>query len=118
MIVGHPDQPVQDIVLDNIHLTTGGGWASAPNLKKLPNLDPDRLAGWWPEYDRYQTTVPCHGIYAEYVAGLSITNSVLGTAEPDTRPAIACHQVTHTRFHNVASSTGLAATIYMDGQAR
>jgi hypothetical protein len=116
VFVGHPDHPVQDIVLDNIHLQTGGGWTSAPNLEKLPDLTPDRLAGWWPEYERFKTTVPCHGIYAEHIAGLAITNSMLGTAAPDNRPAIACHQVTHARFNNMASSAGKSATIYMDGK--
>ena len=116
LFVGHPDCPVQDIVLDNIHLQTGGGWTAAPDPDKLPDLDPDRLAGWWPEYACFQRTVPCHGIYAEHIAGLTITNSVLGTAAADSRPAIACHQVTHARFHNVASSAGKSATIYMDGK--
>jgi hypothetical protein len=117
IFVGHQDHPLQDIVLDNIHLQTGGGWTSAPNLEKLPNLDPDRLAGWWPEYERFQTTVTCYGIYAEHIAGLAITNSVLETAAPDNRPAIACHQVMYGRFHNVVSSAGIPSTIYMDGKS-
>ena len=79
----------------------------------LPDLDPDRLAGWWPEYERFGTTVPCHGIYAERIAGLTVSNSVLETAAPDNRPAIACHQVARARFHNVASSAGRPATIYI-----
>ena len=75
----------------------------------------DRLAGWWPEYDLFEITVPCHGIYAEHITGLTISNSVLETAMPDNRPAIACHEVTRLRIHNVTSAVGEAATIYMDG---
>jgi hypothetical protein len=116
VFVGHPDRPVQDIALDHIRLMTGGGWTSVPNLKKLPDLDPDRLAGWWPEYERFKTTVPCHGIYAEHIAGLAVSHSVFETAAPDCRPAIACHQVTHSRFHDVTSSGGKSAMIYMDGK--
>ncbi len=116
IFVGHPDHAVQDIVLDHIRLQTGGGWTWAANPEKLPDLDPDRLAGWWPEYECFKTTVPCHGIYAEHIAGLTVTNSVLETAAPDNRPAIACHHVTHAHFHNVTSLGGISATIHMNGQ--
>ncbi len=93
IMVGSPIQPIEGIRLRNIRFLTGGGCEISPRSDRFPQLTPEALKGWWPEYYVFGMTVPAHGIYAEHVQDLSIEDCQIDTAAPDCRPALVCHDV-------------------------
>jgi len=94
IIVGLPGHPIENIVLDNIRFRSGGGGTLADaQPKQLPDLTPERIEQWWPEYYRFKRTVPSFGVYAGHVRGLTIRNSIFDVAKEDARPAIVCDDV-------------------------
>jgi hypothetical protein len=93
IMVGQPGHPIEDVVFNDIHMVTGGGGTIRDAELRLPDLVPELLGGWWPEYHSFGATVPAHGIYADHIDGLSITNCTFATAEEDSRPAVVCHDV-------------------------
>jgi polygalacturonase len=94
ILVGQPGHPIEDVTFNDIHMVTGGSGTQRDAERRLPDLVPELLNGWWPEYDCFGATVPAHGIYADHVDGLSITNCSFDTVEEDSRPAVVCHDVT------------------------
>jgi len=88
IITGLPGYPIEDVSLRGIRLVTGGdGSASEGAASSLPEFDPATLQNWWPEYYLFKRPVPCHGIYARHVRGLSISDVAIRPAHPDERPA-------------------------------
>jgi hypothetical protein len=98
ILAGQPGHSIEDIAFNDIHMVTGGGGTQQDAERRLPDLVPELLAGWWPEYSSFGATVPAHGIYADHVDGLSITNCTFDTAEDDSRPAVVCHDVTRLKL--------------------
>jgi hypothetical protein len=89
VITGLPGHPIQDVSLRGIRLVTGGGGSAAEGAAtSLPEFDPATLQNWWPEYYLFNRPVPCHGIYARHVQGLSINDVAIRPAHPDERPAL------------------------------
>jgi hypothetical protein len=93
ILVGLKGHPVENILLNNIHMITAGGGTAADASSALPDLDLEHLQGAWPEYPSFGRTVPCHGIYAGHLRGLTIRSTLLRTREKDERPAIFCDDV-------------------------
>lgn len=89
VITGMPGHPIEDIMMSNIQMTTGGGGTKADAENVLNEFTVDVLEGWWPEYSRLGATVPTSGIYARHVDGLILNNVQMKTAQPDERPSTA-----------------------------
>ncbi len=88
VITGMPGHPIEEIMISDIRMTTGGGGTKADADNKLKEFTVDVLEGWWPEYSRLGAAVPAHGIYARHVDGLTLDNVQMKTANPDERPAV------------------------------
>lgn len=94
VITGMPGHPIEDVVLANIMMTTGGG-GTREDAETIPReFTPETLEGWWPEYAKLGGTVPSCGIYARHVDGLALNNARIKTATPDARPATVFEDVT------------------------
>jgi len=115
IILGQAGHPIDTLTLSGIRLTTGGGVREPVIPGKFPDLTQDLLKGWWPEYSCLGMTVPSHGIYADHVSRLLICNSMMETAEADSRPAIACHDIGHLVTHGIAATRG-SSPIWLDGK--
>jgi hypothetical protein len=89
VITGLPGHPIENVSLRGISLVTGGGGSAADGAAApLPEFDQATLKDWWPEYYLFNRPVPCHGIYARHVRGLSIHDVAIRPAHPDDRPAL------------------------------
>lgn len=94
VITGVPGHCIEDVTLRGICMVTGGGGSAAEGeVESMPEFDPATLKDWWPEYYLFNRPVPCHGIYARHVRGLSISDVSIRPADPDERPALVTDDV-------------------------
>jgi polygalacturonase len=94
VLTGMPGHAIEDIRLSNIQLQTGGGGTVEEGARRtLPEYTLETLDGWWPEYHLLDGAVPCHGVYARHMAGLTLDGIQIKTARADGRPAIVCDDV-------------------------
>jgi hypothetical protein len=102
ILTGLPGHPIEDIVLSDLVMQTGGGGTRQEGAaRSLPEFTLATLEGWWPEYYGLKTTIPCHGIYARHVKGLTVRHADLSTAREDARPAIICDDVVDLEIDGV-----------------
>jgi hypothetical protein len=93
------DDVIENITLENIHLTFAGGGTTDEARREIP-----AMAGEYFEIG----TPPAFGVYARNVRGLTLHNVRLDAQQPDARPAVVFDRV------NDASVVGLSA----DGDPR
>jgi hypothetical protein len=80
-ISGLPEQPLENIRLDNIRLTSKGGGTTND-----ATLQPKELAAGYPEPGKLGT-LPAYGVFARHVRGLELANITVNFAKDDYRPA-------------------------------
>jgi polygalacturonase len=93
-ITGLPEQPLEDIRLDNIRLIFEGGGTKA-DAKRVP---PELGAGY-PE-PRRLGVMPSYGVYARHVRDLELANIQVSFETNDFRPAMVCSNVTGLVVNN------------------
>lgn len=94
ILTGLPDQAIEDVTFSDIRATFAGGGTAAHAANPVSELTPENLKGRWPEYSRFDATVPAHGLYARHVKGLVVRNVHFATLAPDARPAVVFDDVT------------------------
>lgn len=87
LIAGLPDHPIEDVVLEDIQLTTPGGGTQGEAGRQIPER-----ATAYPEAMMFGT-LPASGVYCRHVRGLSLNRISLRTARPDSRPALVADDV-------------------------
>jgi polygalacturonase len=90
----HADNVIENISLENVHITFAGGGTMAEADRKVPEM-----AGEYFEIG----TPPAYGIYARNTRGLTLHNVRLETAEPDLRPAIVFDHVEDAAVNSLAA---------------
>jgi polygalacturonase len=85
-IYGTPEQPVENVRLENIIVNVKGG-GTAQDANRLPR----ELATAYPE--PVNTMLPSYGVYARHVKGLELANITVGFDGEDQRPALAVDDV-------------------------
>ena len=83
LIAGIPGNPVEGIVLDNIHVTFPGGGTLEHATR---HIVPERENAY-PENTMYGL-LPAYGIYLRHVVSATLNNIRFDLASPDLRPAI------------------------------
>jgi polygalacturonase len=93
-ITGLPEQPIENLRLENIRLVFKGGGTKADAL----NL-PRELGTGYPESGKLGV-MPAYGLYARHVRDLELANVSVGVEELDFRPAMACLDVDGMEIDN------------------
>ncbi len=92
-IAGLPGHPVQNVTLENIAITFGGGgatWRANRPLDALASV-PEQAATY-PEFSMFGE-LPAWGLYVRHVDGLKLRNVRLALQTPDYRPALVSDDV-------------------------
>ncbi len=87
LIMGLPGHEIENVHLENIRLSYGGGGTEEDAAR-----DPGDLADAYPEPSMFGRT-PAFGLWTRHVRGLSLRNVEMTTTSPDARPAVV-HQTT------------------------
>jgi len=92
-ITGLPGFAVEDVLLENVRITSVGGGTPAHAQREVPEL-PDA----YPEFDMFiasgaaadksQRFLPAYGLYLRHAAGITLRNVDLRITQHDARPAL------------------------------
>ena len=105
-IVGLPGHPVQDVTLENIVVTYGGGadktkaYVSLDSLEAVPEM-PDE----YPEFSMFGE-LPAWALYVRHAEGIHIKNSTYKYVEQDFRAAMVFHDVKLLTINGLHLPTG------------
>ena len=91
---------LEDITLDNVRVTYGGGGTAEEADAKVP-----QAAGEYFEVG----TPPAYGLYARNVRGLTMNNVRFEVAKPDLRPAVVLEHVTDAAINGLNAQGNRAA---------
>jgi hypothetical protein len=87
-VVALPGAHIENVTLQNVHLTMpGGGQAADATRLEVPELLD--FAGLWPETRHFEGSLPSAAIYLRHVRGIALRAVRLDLAQPDARPFIA-----------------------------
>lgn len=87
-IAGLPGHPVEDVVLENIHVTYPGGGT----LEEARRTDIPEREDAYPENTTFGV-LPAYGLYLRHTRGVTLRNVRLELEKPDLRPALVCDDV-------------------------
>jgi polygalacturonase len=93
-ITGTPDQPLENIRLENIRLVFLGG-----GTKEDAARNPRELGTDYPEPGRLGI-MPAYGLFARHVKGLELANISMSFENEDLRPAMVCVDVDGLEIDN------------------
>lgn len=110
IITGLPEQPIEDIRIENIRLTSNGGETKDFSGKKVPEA-----ANGYPKPD-WAGTIPAYGIFARHVKGLELANIKFSLKADDTRPAAMFEDVDGLEISNLKAQTanGVLGAVFSD----
>lgn len=87
-IAGLPGHPVENVVLENIHVTyPGGGTLDDARRANIPERE-----GNYPENTTFGV-LPAYGFYLRHARGITLRNVQLELKNSDLRPALVCDDV-------------------------
>jgi hypothetical protein len=92
-ITGLPGSAVEDVMIENVRITSAGGGTPAEARREVPEV-PDA----YPELSMFVAPgtiagekacfLPAHGLYIRHAAGIILKSLDLRTTQPDARPAL------------------------------
>jgi hypothetical protein len=110
-----PGYDVQDVTLENINVTFGGGadknyaYVSLDSLAKVPEREKE-----YPEFSMFGE-LPAWGLYVRHANGLQLKNVTIKYLEKDFRPAIVLDDVKQVAFTRLNIPTADAPVIVLRG---
>jgi hypothetical protein len=87
-IAGLPGHPVENVVLENIHVTYPGGGT----LEEARRADIPERESAYPENTTFGV-LPAYGFYMRHAKGITLCDVRLELEKPDLRPALMCDDV-------------------------
>lgn len=87
IIIGLPDRPIENVLLDNVKIACKGG-----GTKEQPETDVPKMMLKYPSAYKFRD-LPTYGLYSRHVAGLTLDNVSLSFEAPDSRYAVICKDV-------------------------
>ncbi|MGO8766445.1 MAG: glycoside hydrolase family 28 protein [Limisphaerales bacterium] len=93
-ISGLPEQPIENVRLDNIRLISRGG-----GTEKDAGIQPRELGAGYPEPSQIGT-LPAYGVFARHVQDLELANITTSFESDDLRPALICSDVNGLEIDN------------------
>jgi Glycosyl hydrolases family 28 len=88
IIAGLPGHPVENVVLNDIHITYPGGGT----LPEAARTDIPEREGAYPENTMFGV-LPAYGFYLRHAKGITLRDVRLELEKPDLRPALICDDV-------------------------
>ncbi len=109
-IMGLPEQPIENVRLENIRLTNRGGGSTNDAA-----IQPKELGTGYPEPDKLGT-LPAYGIFARHVRNLELANITVNFATNDFRPAAYFADIQGLEIDNFKPqlTRGVPAAIFTD----
>jgi len=109
-IMGLPEQPIENVRLDNIRLTSNGGGTTEDAAKQ-----PKELGTGYPEPGRLGI-LPAYGVYARHVKDLELANISVDFRTNDLRSAAAFADVQGLEMDNFKPqlAPGVKAALFAD----
>lgn len=101
-ITGLPEQPIEDLRLENIRLIFNGG-STAQQAGRIP---PELGAG----YPEPHGVMPAYGVFARHVRGLELDHINVSFEKEDLRPAIHCIDVDGLEIDNFKAQVASGVT--------
>ncbi|MDG5496347.1 glycosyl hydrolase family 28-related protein [Niveispirillum sp. BGYR6] len=99
LIAGLPEQPVEEVTLQDIRITYAGGLdAVADPVPEKPDA--------YPEPSMFGT-LPSYGLYVRHARGLHLRDIHLSTLSPDGRPAVWLEDVDGVRIDNLQTRNAM-----------
>ncbi len=90
LLTGLEGHYIENVAIRNVtFITAGGGTEIDAQRSDIPELTPDILGNWWPEYKLFGGVLPAAGLYARHVKNLVIDNFLVQSITHDARPLIA-----------------------------
>ena len=105
-IIGIPGHPVQNVTLENIEISYGGG-----AHKEVANVPVDQLASvtenisGYPEFTMFGE-LPAWGVYVRHADGIVLNNVTLSVKEADFRPACVFDDLKTVKLNKVLVADG------------
>jgi polygalacturonase len=93
LLVGEPDQPIEDVTLSNIFIDYAGGGTKEQAARDVPAHE----IGRYPE-PSLLGTMPAWGLFARHVKNLTLDHVELRTARDDFRPVAMLDDVADVTF--------------------
>ena len=113
-ITGLPGHLVQNITLQNIDITYGGGADKTIAYAPINELDKvtENMAGY-PEFTMF-AELPAWGLYVRHAEGIKLNNFKISVTKPDFRPAFVFDDVTGLALDSLAVpiTASLPAIVY------
>ena len=110
-ITGLPDNPVENVTLENISISYEGGgskqvaYVGIDSLSKVPEQ-----AGEYPEFSMFGE-LPCWGLYLRHVKGIQLKNVKLQYKKEDFRPAIVADDVQRLQIEGLQIPAAQSAPV-------
>jgi polygalacturonase len=114
-IVGLPGANIQDVTLENINVTFGGGadkthaYVSLDSLASIPERENN-----YPEFSMFGE-LPSWGLYVRHAEGLQFKNVAIKYVKKDFRPAIVLDDVKQVTFNGLTIPTADAPVMVLRG---
>ncbi|MFN7999240.1 MAG: glycoside hydrolase family 28 protein [Bryobacteraceae bacterium] len=99
-IAGLAGHEIENVVLDNIRLSFGGGGSASDPNREIPEK-PDG----YPEFSMFGK-LPAYGLYCRHVKNLRLSNIQTGFTEPEGRPAMVADDVETLEMANCRWTQG------------
>ena len=104
LITGIPQHRIEDIVIRDLQLLVAGGGTKEDSLRReVKEYTLEVMHGHWPEFSNLGT-LPCHGLFARHVKGLTLENISIQTFSPDLRPPLMFRDVLSPKLHQVEAN--------------
>jgi hypothetical protein len=121
-ITGLPGAAVEDVLIENVRISSAGGGTAAQAQREVPEL-PDA----YPEFSMFVAPgtprpvetnsrfLPAHGLYIRHAAGITLKNLDLRTATPDARPALAVDDAAGMKIFDLSarSPEGVSTVVWL-----
>lgn len=110
-ITGLPGHPVENVTLENISITYGGGadkktaYVSLDSLQNIPEQVSD-----YPEFSMFGE-LPCWGLYVRHASGITLKNIKLAYKKADFRPAAVFDDVQQLQVQSLLVPSAQTAPV-------
>jgi len=86
-IMGLPEHPIENLVLDNVFISSRGGGSGEDELAPVAEGPMH-----YPQYNHWGN-LPAYGLYCRHIKNFAKSNVHFELAGPDARPPLCCDDV-------------------------